>query len=120
MTKYLPYLLVVLLAFSIGRFSQAQTQADMTQQAGDAFKAADDELNQVYQKLVKLQPDDIAKKKLVAAQRAWVAFRTAEGDFAADSNRGGTIESSVNMLKQETLTKERVTELKEYLKQANE
>lgn len=38
----------------------------------------DAKLNEVYQKVLKGLPNDAAREKLKAAQRAWVAWRDAE------------------------------------------
>ncbi|WHA41893.1 lysozyme inhibitor LprI family protein [Agrobacterium larrymoorei] len=81
--------------------SNAQTQAEMTQCAGADFDEADQELNAEYQKLRKLlatrdkDADEGGKgavEALVAAQRAWVAFRDANCDLAGFQARGGTME----------------------------
>lgn len=81
--------------------ANAQTQAEMTQCAGADFDEADQGLNAEYQKLRKLlatrdrQADEGGKgavEALVAAQRAWVAFRDANCDLAGFQARGGTME----------------------------
>lgn len=48
---------------------------------GDDLRAADAELNRVYQKALKAMPDAATKDKLREAQRAWVVFRDAEIDL---------------------------------------
>lgn len=54
----------------------AQTQADVTQCAGQEYKAADARLNQQYQTLVSRLADRPEQKtRLVTAQRRWLAFR---------------------------------------------
>jgi uncharacterized protein YecT (DUF1311 family) len=45
---------------------------------GKEMNDADAKLNTVYQKVIKGLPNDAAREKLKAAQRAWVAWRDAE------------------------------------------
>ena len=59
--------------------ANASDQATMNQCAGQEFKAADEELNAVYQQITgRLKDNQDSKKVLVNAQRAWIAFRDAE------------------------------------------
>ena len=58
----------------------AQTQSDMNACAGDGAKAADQRLNAAYRDLLRYV-DEGGKAKLVAAQRAWLAFRDADCAF---------------------------------------
>lgn len=78
-----------------------QTQMEMTQCAGEDYDKADKDLNVQYQKLRKLvaerdkSADESTKgavDALVAAQRAWVAFRDANCDFEGFQARGGSME----------------------------
>ena len=58
----------------------ATAQSELNACAGAAAKMADDRLNTSYQAVLKyLDPDD--KALLVAAQRAWVAFRDSDCAF---------------------------------------
>src|SRR6478609_9560916 len=45
---------------------------------GKEMNETDAKLNAVYQKVLKGLPNDAAREKLKAAQRAWVAWRDAE------------------------------------------
>jgi uncharacterized protein YecT (DUF1311 family) len=57
----------------------AQTQGDMNEDAEDAFRAADKELNATYQKILREYSDDeVFLESLREAQRCWVAFRDAQ------------------------------------------
>ncbi|AKC08045.1 MULTISPECIES: lysozyme inhibitor LprI family protein [Rhizobium/Agrobacterium group] len=78
-----------------------QTQADMTICAGKDYEKADKQLNAAYQKVRKqlAERDKTADESgkgavdaLVAAQRAWVAFRDANCDAFGFQARGGTME----------------------------
>src|SRR5690606_2535169 len=70
----------------------ATDQATMNQCAAQQNKAADRELNTLYQQItahLKDSPD--AKKLLVGAQRAWITFRDAECKFSASGVAGGSV-----------------------------
>ena len=80
------------------------------------YKAADAELNRLYQKIEsRLSGDAAAKHKLVAAQRAWVAFRDAECTFAASGVEGGSAYPQVLEACLQDLTETRVENFNAYL-----
>ena len=61
-----------------GCWKTAMAQSEMNRCADLDARAADADLNHVYQALLaKLKDDDNATKKVRAAQRAWLAFRDA-------------------------------------------
>ena len=75
---------------------------------GDDLRAADAELNAVYQKALKTMSDDDAKDKLREAQRAWIAYRDAEiALYAAMGTGGGGLK-----ITQTELTEERTKRLR--------
>ena len=56
------------------------------------FKRTDAELNAAYREIIgRLAGDPEARQRLVAAQRAWIAFRDAECAFATASSADGSI-----------------------------
>jgi uncharacterized protein YecT (DUF1311 family) len=60
-------------------WKKAMAQSEMNHCASEDARAADAELNHVYQDLLsKTKGDANAAKKLRDAQRAWIAFRDAE------------------------------------------
>jgi|tagenome__1003787_1003787.scaffolds.fasta_scaffold19931177_2 uncharacterized protein YecT (DUF1311 family) len=89
------------------------------------WKNSDAKLNQIYKKLsakVKDVPDeeDFSKTQLVAAQRAWVAFRDAECELQASLDGGAPrwiIVNQTNCLAD--FTKERTLVFSKYLNQAS-
>ena len=98
-----------------------QTQADMTQCAGLAAEKADKDLNAQYKKTRASQvafdadsTDDMkgAEKALVAAQRAWIAFRDAQCISEGFQAHGGTMEPMLVEACTERLTLARTKELK--------
>lgn len=99
-----------------------QTQSDMTVCAGQDYDKADKELNAEYQKLRKVlaerdkAADEAGKgatEALVAAQRAWVAFRDANCDFHGFQARGGTMEPMLIASCLADMSRERATELRQ-------
>lgn len=88
----------------------------MNRQAARDFEAADGALNRTYQRfLAKL--DQEAQVKLRSAQRAWVRFRDAEADLAADLDaRGGTMAPLIYNGRRTEMTRARTKEFEQRLK----
>ena len=99
-------LFVLLLALP----AQAQTQLELNQQADADFKKADKQLNAKYQKLMK-QLDATGKKKLVAAELAWIKFRDLQAEVEMDWYRGGSLGLLMYAQCKERLTKARIKDL---------
>ncbi|MCK5872419.1 MAG: DUF1311 domain-containing protein [Methylococcales bacterium] len=97
-------------------------QIQLNQCAFDEFKKVDDELNRVYQQLVKkAKGNSFALKKLQTSQRLWIKFRDAELDMiflCKEKNIRHCWGSMIGILhptmKQE-LTELRIQRLKQYL-----
>lgn len=92
----------------------AQSQAEMNAEAARDAAKADKELNRVYQRVL-ADLDEEGVKKLKASQRAWIAYRDAEAERAADEARGGSMAPLLYSGTLATLTNERVQRLKETL-----
>jgi len=95
-------------------------QSEMNHCADQDAKAADAELNRVYQDLIsKTKGDANATKKLRDAQRAWIAFRDAQLDAlypAQDKQREyGTIYPMCYAIVLTAMTKERTVQLRRML-----
>jgi uncharacterized protein YecT (DUF1311 family) len=96
--------------------NDAANQMQMNECAETAFKNADDELNSVYGNIVRrLKTDEVAKKLLVAAQKAWLRFRDAECVFISSASSGGSIYPVIVANCRTNITQERVNGLKRYL-----
>jgi uncharacterized protein YecT (DUF1311 family) len=95
---------------------KAKTQADINACADKSYKAADAELNKLYKEITqRLDSDADAKKRFVAAQRNWVAFRDAECSFATSRSEGGSVYPMVYAGCLGGLTTKRVADFKQYL-----
>lgn len=106
--------LALLLAGAACRQAWSQSQQEQNRQARESFAHADAELNAVYKRVMAKQ-DAEGKKKLVAAQRAWVVFRDAQARFDADEMRGGSAEPLLYYGSRARLTRERTAVLKKKL-----
>lgn len=94
------------------------TQLEMNHCANLSFKAADQELNQIYQQLrntFKQTKQNTQEPQLIDAQLAWIKYRDLDCKFSADRFKGGSIAPLMYSSCQETLTKQRTTLLKSYL-----
>ena len=89
----------------------AQTQSELNQCAGNAYNAADGELNQVYRKLVAML-DAEDKVQLKGAQTAWLKYRDAHCEFVGDQYKGGSIRPMIYAFCLADVTRNRTTELK--------
>lgn len=79
----------------------------MNAQAAADFEKADARLNKIYQATLN-SLDEIGRKKLIASERAWLAFRDAEATYEADSERGGSIVPMVYASAATQLTEQRI------------
>lgn len=86
------------------------TQADMNQQAAARYRVADEQLNAIYGKLMASASAD-GRKRLQAAQRAWIGFRDLDCDARAGS-RGGSFYAASYALCLEQLSDERTRTLR--------
>jgi uncharacterized protein YecT (DUF1311 family) len=104
-------------------WDKAQTQVEMNTCAGEEYKAADAELNRVYQAVLKKYKDDPKfLAKLRAAQRAWLAYRDAEeeakfphADESKTTHYYGSIFPMCDAQYRAWLTNQRVEHLREWL-----
>ncbi|MDO9328191.1 MULTISPECIES: lysozyme inhibitor LprI family protein [unclassified Pseudomonas] len=95
----------------------ATDQATMNQCAAQQHKAADKELNALYQQITqRLKSNPDSKKLLLGAQRSWIAFRDAECKFASAGVEGGSVYPLIYSNCVNELTKARVETFKNYLK----
>ncbi|WP_248764780.1 lysozyme inhibitor LprI family protein [Pseudomonas protegens] len=116
-----PILLLALAPLLLVPLAQAYecnstTQTDMNLCANVQQKAADKELNALYQQInQRLKDQPRSKKRLVSAQRAWVAFRDAECSFSTSGVEGGSLYPVAYSNCLTALTKARVESFKQYL-----
>jgi uncharacterized protein YecT (DUF1311 family) len=108
---------VLLLPFPVVGQTQAQTQtqtqthAQMNQTSMDLFQSSDKELNAMYAKLKQKLPA-ARRDKLIAAQRAWLAFRDAHAAFVASEAQGGSMYPTLLYSTRAALTQDRIRQLR--------
>ncbi|MBL8584610.1 MAG: DUF1311 domain-containing protein [Rhizobiaceae bacterium] len=96
--------------------ANAEDQATLNQCADQAYDQADKALNAAYRKVEQRLADaPDRRKQLVAAQRAWIAFRDAECGFRSSAVAGGSIEPMIYSGCLEDLTKVRTGQFDAYL-----
>lgn len=96
--------------------SSANTQLDMNFCADQSFAKSDTALNGLYREIMqRLGKDSAEARQLVAAQRAWIAFRDAECNFAASGVAGGSIYPMTVVNCRDMLTSKRIDDFMFYL-----
>jgi uncharacterized protein YecT (DUF1311 family) len=110
-------ILIVLGFASLAANAFSQTQVELNREAAVSFERADAQLNDIYKKVLSAAAavDEERQRRLIKAQRAWLAYRDAEADFEADEVRGGTAYSMEYNGARTNLTNERVKVLRELL-----
>ena len=94
----------------------AQTQTAMNACANDALVKADAALNAAYAQVTRrLRPDPTAAQRLVAAQKAWIAFRDGECAFEASGVEGGSVHPFIEAQCLEGITRRRTEEIRSFL-----
>jgi uncharacterized protein YecT (DUF1311 family) len=93
------------------------SQAELNECYGNVYKKDDAELNVLYRQITaRLKDDQATTNLLLAAQRAWVAFRDAECDFSASGVDSGTALGTILAICLDNLTLKRINDFKNYLK----
>ena len=99
--------------------AQAQTQGEMNAETAGEFRAADEQLNSIYQKiLAEYADDEVFLASLKEAQRCWLAFRDAQLKMKyPDREPGyyGSVLPSCQAMYLTELTRERVKALQVWI-----
>ncbi|MCX6239497.1 MAG: DUF1311 domain-containing protein [Bacteroidia bacterium] len=106
---------IILVSLTITSF--AQTQGEMNFTAAKTFQAADKELNQVFQTVLKEHSNDtIFISKIKTAQNLWIKLRDANLDaIFIPGRRYGSVEPLCRYGYLEEFTKERIEFLKTWI-----
>lgn len=119
MIKKITFLhLSLLFLFSCSTTLFAQTQLEMNQITIDNLKKADNELNQVYKKLMQ-KLDEKEKNLLITAQKNWIKFRDSKCEFEKQQYDGGSIQPSIYYTFLAECTEDRIKDLKRNLEDRN-
>jgi uncharacterized protein YecT (DUF1311 family) len=94
----------------------AASQREMNSCASAAYEKSDAELNALYKQVTaRLKGDAKQTKLLVAAQRAWIAFRDAECAFVGEPTADGSANPLVRANCLDRITSARAADFKSYL-----
>jgi uncharacterized protein YecT (DUF1311 family) len=99
--------------------TNAQTQAEMNQTASQGYYKADAELNKVY-KVLMSKLDENGKALLVKAENDWIKYRDSHCKFEASFYEGGSMQPMIYSSCLESVTMNRIKELKEAIKEFGE
>ena len=96
--------------------SDPQTQYEMNVCADRKYKAADAELNRVYNRLASML-EDKARAKLKATEVSWLKYRDDNCDYESSLYEGGSIRPLIYSSCMERMTKARTAELREQIEE---
>jgi uncharacterized protein YecT (DUF1311 family) len=89
------------------------TQGEMNRLASQEAHLADQELEALYADLFQqLAAEPARQQKLRDSQERWIAFRDAQASLARSEAEGGTMAPLLYSIERETLTRERIAQLK--------
>ncbi|WP_131864677.1 lysozyme inhibitor LprI family protein [Biostraticola tofi] len=92
----------------------AQTQSEINQCASADYKKADKELNNAYQKALKLTLGE-QKNLLQSAQKKWISYRDADCKFQTYKSSDGTVSPMNTAICRQAKTEQRTKELQTML-----
>jgi len=95
--------------------SHEQTQTEINRCTDQEFRKADAALNRIYAQLKARTTDPDAQNRLVAAEKAWIAFRDRECEFETEDSIGGSIHPMEMAICYQEKTVARTAELKRQL-----
>jgi len=108
-----------LLLLGVAHMAQSQTQGDLNAMTEADWRAADKQLNTIYQQIIAENADDeVFLDSLKEAQRCWVAFRDAQLKMKyPDREPGyyGSVLPSCEMMYLTELTQDRIKALQVWI-----
>lgn len=112
------YYLIAVLILYFNNNSFAQTQSEMNVTTNAKYKKADTELNKVYKQLMSIL-DKKDKPLLIQTEKDWIKYRDSHCKFDASQYEGGSIQPLIYSTCLEELTRKRIAEIKESIKERN-
>jgi uncharacterized protein YecT (DUF1311 family) len=112
-------LIIVFVLLLLVNNTHAQTQAEMNLTAAQGYYKADAELNKVY-KILMSKLDENGKSLLIKAENDWIKYRDSHCKFEASFYEGGSMQPMIYSSCLESVTMERIKELKEAIKELGE
>ena len=98
--------------------AHVSSQSEMTMCWRKVHTAADTRLNRVYRQLLSMLGDE-EKLELKKAQTAWLKYRDANCEFAANQYKGGSMRPMIYAICLAEMTENRTTELRSQIKDRN-
>ncbi|HUS12991.1 MAG TPA: lysozyme inhibitor LprI family protein [Pyrinomonadaceae bacterium] len=98
--------------------SNVSSQSEMTICWRKEYKAADTRLNLVYRQLVSMLGEE-EKLELKKAQTAWLKYRDANCEFAANQYKGGSMRPMIYAICLAEMSDNRTSELKSQITDRN-
>lgn len=108
--KKIHAIVIFFFALSFCSHAWAQTQAEMNQIAIASYTEVDQELNTVYNQLLKTLSTK-EKELLITAQKNWIAFRDSHCAFEVEKYDGGSMQPLLLTSCKEECTQTRIEEL---------
>lgn len=97
--------------------TNALTQQDMNQCAGQDYETADAELNAVWGELRQARDGLASWQPIVEAQRLWIPFRDAHCEAEAAPYEGGSIQPLIRLSCLAGMTSQRTAQLRDLMDQ---
>lgn len=110
MKRLLPLMLCFPMLSMAADCGDLPNQSDMNQCAGKAYKAADTELNRVYNNY-RARLEETDKRKLKDVQLAWIKFRDLSCEFESSSVEGGSVHPYISLSCLAKVTRTRIQQL---------
>ena len=101
---------------AVACFDREMSNIGMQKCADEAYQRADKTLNAVYAAVRSANKNDVANKKiLLDSQRGWLRYRDGQCSLEGSQFSGGTLEPLTDLNCMARITRERTTELRDYL-----
>ena len=102
-----------LVVFAHAAGEDDQSQSAQNQRAFEEFKRVDAELTKVFEhRLAELEKSPAIREALIASQRAWLAFRKADGHYESLEGEAGSARTYYVNKRMTHLSKQRIYQLK--------
>jgi uncharacterized protein YecT (DUF1311 family) len=112
-------LILLFVLFIIVNRTYSQTQAEMNKAAAQGYYKADAELNKVYKALLS-KLDENGKPLLVKAENDWIKYRESHCKLEASFYEGGSMQPMIYSSCLESVTMDRIKQLKAEIRELGE
>jgi uncharacterized protein YecT (DUF1311 family) len=107
--------IVLFIAMSfITTLSFSQSQAEMNEEAFNAYSLADKKMYESYKQILANFSTKVEKDLLIASQKAWIIYKEAHCKSIANGYEGGSMQPLIYNSCMESITNERIIQLNQY------